>query len=279
MNFEELGDRMKMYEGVEAGRRFMPMLPIIARLDGRAFKSFTKGMARPYDPRMSEAMIKTTEHLVRETNALMGYTQSDEITLVWFEDNLKSKVWFDGRVQKMVSSIASEGTLAFYEQTCELLPEFKRKRPRLDARIWQVPTLQEGANTFLWREMDATKNSIQMAGRCYYSHKELHKKNSGEIKDLLINEHGVNWNQYPDFFKRGTFIQRRVTSEAFSREELESLPPKHKARFDPNLRIERSQIRAISMPPFLKVANRADVIFMGAKPERFVVEPGLIETA
>lgn len=279
MNFEQLGDRMKMYESAEAGRVFMPMIPIVARMDGRSFSSFTKGMARPYDSRMSEAMIKTTEHLVRETNALMGYTQSDEITLVWFEESLKSQVWFNGRISKMISSLASETTLAFYEQVCELMPEFKHKRPRFDARVWQVPTMIEAANAFLWREMDATKNSIQMAGRHYFSHKQLHKKNTAEIKDMLINEKGVNWNQYPDFFKRGTFIQRRVTSEAFSREELDSLPPKHKAHTDPDLRIERSYIRAVPMPPFLKVANREDVIFMGAEPERFVVEPVELETA
>lgn len=268
-----------MYEGAEAGRMFMPMLPIVARMDGRAFSKFTKGMKRPYDPRMSEAMIRTTEHLVRETNALMGYTQSDEITLVWFTDNLKSQVWFNGRITKMVSSLAAETTLAFYEETCELMPEFRRKRPRFDARVWQVPNMVEASNAFLWREMDATKNSIQMAGRHYYSHKQLHQKNTGDIKDMLINEKGVNWNDYPDFFKRGTFIQRCVSSEAFSRDELASLPPKHKAHTDPDLRIERSIVRNVTMPPFSRVSNRVDTIFHGAEPEKFVAEQDFMAAA
>lgn len=279
MNFDELGDRMKMYEGAEAGRMFMPMLPIVARMDGRSFSKFTKGMDRPYDPRMSQAMIKTTEHLVRETNALMGYTQSDEITLVWFEDSLKSQVWFNGRVTKMISGLAAETTLAFYEQVCELLPEFKYKRPRFDARVWQVPNMMEAANAFLWRELDATKNSIQMAGHHYFGHKQLHKKHTGDIKDMLINEKGVNWNNYPDFFKRGTFIQRKESSEPFSREELASLPAKHRAHADPDLRIERSVIRALAMPPFARVANRVATIFEGADPERFTVEPSAVEIA
>lgn len=279
MNFDELGDRMKMYEGAEAGRMFMPMLPIVARMDGRAFSKFTKGMARPYDPRMSEAMIRTTEHLVRETNALMGYTQSDEITLVWFTDNLKSQVWFNGRITKMVSCLAAETTLAFYEQVCDLLPEFKGKRPRFDARVWQVPNMMEASNAFLWREMDATKNSIQMAGHHFFNNKQMHKKHTGEIKDMLINEKGVNWNEYPDFFKRGTFIQRRVTSEAFSREELASLPPKHRAHTDPDLQIERSIIRNVPMPPFGRVSNRVDTIFRGAEPEKFVVEQDALAVA
>lgn len=262
---DELGDRMKLYEGAEAGRKFMPLLPIVARMDGRGFSRFTRGMERPYDKRMSDAMIATTEHLVRETNALCGYTQSDEITLVWFVDSLKSQTWFNGRISKMISSLAAETTLAFYENISETMPEYMRKRPRFDARVWQVPNLVEAANTFLWREWDATKNSIQMAGHHYYSHKQLHKKNTGEIKDMLMDK-GVNWNSYPPFFKRGTFIQRAQVSTPFTVEELSTLPPKHKAHDDPNLIIDRSIIRRLEMPPFNKVTNRAKVIFYGAMP-------------
>lgn len=273
---DELGDRMKIYEGAEAGRKFMPLLPIVARMDGRGFSRFTKGMDRPYDKRMSDAMIATCEHLVRETNALCGYTQSDEITLVWFADNLKSQTWFNGRITKMISCLAAETTLAFYERISETMPEYKHRRPRFDARVWQVPNLVEAANTFLWREWDATKNSIQMAGHHYYSHKQLHKKNGGEIKDMLM-EVGVNWNHYPAFFKRGTFIQRAEVSTPFSVEELSTLPPKHKAHEDPNLIIERSIIRHLDMPPFNKVTNRKGVIFHGqmplvTKPEHVTLE-------
>lgn len=273
MNFDELGDRMKMYEGAEAGRKFMPMLPIVARMDGRAFSRFTKGMFRPFDQVMSMCMQNTCEHLVRETNALCGYTQSDEITLVWFADNLKTQTWFNGRISKMISCLAAETTLAFYEQAVVHMPAFAPRRPRFDARVWQVPNQVEAANAFLWRELDATKNSVQMAGHHYFSHKQLHKKHTGEIKDMLINEKGVNWNEYPAFFKRGVFIQRRVTSEPFSRAELDSLPPKHKAHTDPNLCIDRSIVRQIEMPPFIRVANRTAVIFEGAEPESFKVEP------
>src|SRR5215471_4222370 len=78
-----LAERMKRYEATEAGRRLMPLLPALARLDGRAFHNFVRGLARPYDKRLSDLMIDTATFLVRETNAVAGYTQSDEITLAW----------------------------------------------------------------------------------------------------------------------------------------------------------------------------------------------------
>jgi len=100
---DSLGDRMKLYESAEASRRFMPLLPVLARIDGRCFSSFTKGMERPYDSVMTDMMIATTAALVSETNACMGYTQSDEITLAWHSTDLKSQIFFDGRIMKMTS--------------------------------------------------------------------------------------------------------------------------------------------------------------------------------
>lgn len=263
---DALGDRMKMYEGAEAGRKFMPLLPIVARLDGRGFSRFTKGMERPFDQRMSDAMVAVTRHLVEETNAVMGYTQSDEITLAWYSDSLKSQTWFNGRIQKMVSLLGAEVTLAFYEQILRTMPEYLKRRPRFDARVWQLPTLEEAANCFLWREWDATKNSIQMAGHHHFGSKRLHGVHTGAIKDMLINEAGVNWNEYPRFFKRGTFIQRAVVETPFTRDELIALPPGHNAHKNPELIIKRSVVREVEMPVFSQVINRADVVFNGAAP-------------
>src|ERR1700761_6891397 len=93
---DDFGDRMKqVYEAPETERRFLPMLPIYARLDGRSFSRLTKDMARPYDVRMSDAMVDTTKYLVGETHALIGYTQSDEISLVWFYPSFNSGMMFD----------------------------------------------------------------------------------------------------------------------------------------------------------------------------------------
>ncbi len=262
---DALGDRMKSYEKLSQ-QRFMPRLPIIARLDGKGFSKWTRNFRRPYDERMSRTMVETTRRLVEETNACIGYTQSDEITLVFYSDSEKSQVFFDGKIAKMHSVIASMCTAYFNEIAktqfdCDL-PD----NPAIfDCRVFQVPTLEEAANAVLWRERDATKNSVSMATRSYYSHKEMMNKNSSEMQDMLMDK-GINWNDYPLFFKRGTFIQRVKSKRAFTIEEIDSLPEKHQARKNPNLLVERTDYKEIDMPPFGKVLNRADVIFNGSKP-------------
>jgi tRNA(His) 5'-end guanylyltransferase len=234
----------------------------MARIDGRTFHSFTRGMDRPFDRRFSEAMIKTTISLVRDTGACMGYTQSDEITLAWHAENSQSQIWFDGRVTKMTSQLAAQATLAFYRLTLELMPEYADRLPTFDARVWNVPNRTEGANVFLWREWDATKNSVSMAASAFYSHKSLLGKNTPQKHEMLFQK-GINWNDYPTFFKRGTYVQRRTISKPFSAEEISQLPEKHEARRNPALIVERSICAEIEMPPLSTVANREAVIFQG----------------
>ena len=89
---DNLGDRMKGYESMESGRRCMSLLPILARIDRKNFSRFTRNMDRPYDIRLSQRMIETTKHLVKESNARIGYTQSDEISLLFYSDNTKEQV-------------------------------------------------------------------------------------------------------------------------------------------------------------------------------------------
>lgn len=262
---DDLGDRMKLYEKAEAGRRFMPLLPVMARIDGRAFHSFTQGMERPYDSIFSGCMVDTTMQLVKDTGACMGYTQSDEITLAWLADNHKSQIWFDGRVAKMTSQLAAQATLIFYRLVVERMPQYADRLPTFDARVWNVPSRTEGANVFLWREWDATKNSVSMAASAYYSHKKLMGKNSAQKHDMLF-EAGVNWNDYPAVFKRGAYVQRQTMLTRFSIEELERLPKKHEARSNPELLVERKVCAVLDLPPLATVANRADIIFDGAEP-------------
>ncbi len=265
---DELGDRMKEYEGM-TDTRLMPLLPTFARVDGRAFHSFTRGMKRPYDERMSTAMTETARWLAKETNARMAYTQSDEITLAWLSTDRKSQIWFDGRHSKMVSQIAALATLTFYRACVEIMPEYAEKLPSFDARVWQVPNVAEGTNVFLWREWDATKNSISMAAHSVYSDKQLHGKNGSDKQEMLFQK-GINWNDYPAFFKRGTYIQRRSVVRPFTTEEMDKLPPKHEARSNPGLTVERSEWRVVELPPLGQIVNREAVIFEGAEPEKRV---------
>jgi tRNA(His) 5'-end guanylyltransferase len=257
---------MKLYESAEASRRLMPLLPVMARIDGRAFHSFTRGMERPFDAGFSACMVDTTAALVRDTGACMGYTQSDEITLVWHSDNHRSHIWFDGRVAKMTSQLAAQATLIFYRAVLERMPQYAERLPTFDARVWNVPNRAEGTNVFLWREWDATKNSVSMAAAAHYSHKQLHGKNSQQKHDMLF-EAGVNWNDYPAFFKRGSYVQRRIVNIPFSAEELGRLPEKHEARNNSALIVERQVCTVLDMPPLGTVTNREKVIFDGAEPE------------
>lgn len=264
---DDLGDRMKFLEGVESDRRAMPLLPIIARLDGRGFSRFTHGLERPFDERMSKLMVETTKYLVSETVACCGYTQSDEITLAWYSPDYREQVFFDGRLQKMNSILAAMCSVFFNREIGKYLPsEYADKIPLFDCRVWNVPNVTEGTNCFLWREWDATKNSISMAARHYYPHSELQNKNGSEMQEMLFKK-GVNWNDYPDFFKRGTYVQRKSVVRKFTTDELKLLPEKHAARLNPDLMIERHEIRAVAMPRLSSVINRNDVIFAGAEPE------------
>jgi tRNA(His) guanylyltransferase len=185
MKVDLIGDRQKAFEQAPLPQRFDAHAPVIARIDGRAFHQFTKGLTRPYDARMSLAMQETTRHLVEETGACIGYTQSDEITLVWAPISMEGAGWFGFRTQKMLSQLGAQTTLAFYQQVQELMPAYARKNPTFDARVWSVPTLSDAVENLLWREQDASKNSVSMACASVYSHNRMLKKNTREKKKCL----------------------------------------------------------------------------------------------
>jgi tRNA(His) 5'-end guanylyltransferase len=258
---DDFGDRMKMYEGIEAKRAFMPGLPICVRIDGRAFHTFTRGMKRPFDTDMANAMIETMKYLVEQTYACIGYTQSDEITLIIRDD---VEPLFGGRISKLTSILASMATAKFNEVIHKTYPN--KPLAQFDCRCWQVPNRTEAANELLWRELDATKNSISMAARAYYSDKQLLNKNGSEKQDMLM-EKGVNWNDYPSFFKRGTYAQRKIVERPMTDEEWAKVPKVHQDLLDRETPVKRSVIQILDMPIFTKVNNRVGVIFNGEDPK------------
>jgi tRNA(His) guanylyltransferase len=263
---DALGDRMKKYEKA-ASPRLLPLIPICARLDGKCFSKWTKGLFRPFDASFSRIMQQVTLYLVKETNACIGYTQSDEISLIYYSANHKSQVFFEGKLQKMISVLASMCTMEFNALKNRCAGYISNKPDALfDCRVWTVPTLVEATNVLLWREWDATKNSISMAAHHHFSHKELQGKNCGEMQDMLMGV-GVNWNHYPVAFKRGTYFQRKTVLKSYSNEELEKLPAKHEAHSNPNLMVERSQVERVDMPIFGHVVNKCGVVFNGATPK------------
>jgi tRNA(His) guanylyltransferase len=260
-----LGDRCKQFEQAEAGRRAMRGLPLLARLDGRAFHTFTRDMQRPYEPAMSRCMIETARFLVQEMTALIGYTQSDEITLVWYEPSQSpSEYAFDGRFQKVASVLAGMASARFAQLVARELPAKASAVPHFDCRVWQVPTLADAADVFVWREDDATKNSVSMAAGAYYADRELHGKDSAEKQELLFQK-GVNWNDYPAFFKRGTYVQRRTYARALTDEERAKIPEAHRPPADATF--QRTRVEELELPPVRRIVNLSAVLFEGAAPE------------
>ena len=245
----------------------LPTIPVIARLDGRAFHTFCTGLRRPFDERFSNLMIDTTSFLVSETGALCGYTQSDEISLVWVAGSLKEQIFFDGRLLKMVSVLASMTSAYFTKHLEVFLPEKQDMLAMFDCRVWNVPLDYEAANYFIWREGDATRNSVSMAAQSKFSHKALHGKGRSEMHEMLFQK-GINWNDYPQHFKRGTYVRKRIVERPFTTDEVDSLPEKHAARNNPDLKIRRTVVMVEEdFPPLTQIVNRTEVILEGADPE------------
>jgi tRNA(His) 5'-end guanylyltransferase len=268
MSKDDFGDRMKSYEEIETARRFIPLLPVYARLDGRAFSTFTRGLARPYDQRITTIMQETTKYLVKETQAIIGYTQSDEINLLWIQDSPYTKMFFDGKIQKIVSVLAGMASAEFIISCLESEEDIRMRAikytPAFDCRVFQLPNQAEATNVILWREKDATKNAISMAARAYYSHTELQNKTSSEMQEMLFQK-GVNFNDYPAFFKRGSFIRRVVTEKSLTEQEFLCIPEKNRPEVGQTF--SRFNVERIDMPNFTKVKNREAVIFDRAQPE------------
>lgn len=222
---DSLGDRMKMYESVPK-TNLMKRTPVIIRLDGKAFHTFTRGLNKPFDKIMVNTMIDTTYELCKNIQGcVFGYTQSDEITLVLCDyKTLNTSAWFEYQVQKICSVAASMCTMYFNKYFRHWVDDFKNNvldtesnrkylevlqnkfdKAMFDARCFNIPK-EEVTNCLLWRQNDATRNSIQSLGQFYFSHKELQNKSCNEIQDMLLLQKGINWNHLNTNLKRGTSV-------------------------------------------------------------------------
>ena len=256
-----LSDRMKGYESHETVRKAMRRLPICVRVDGRAFHTFTHGLTRPFDEGFARAMVETCKFLVGETHAKIGYTQSDEITLVFWDGSHKAEPLFGGKLFKLTSIIASLTSAKFNSLVPEHIPSKVGKLAVFDSRIFQVPDLSEAANLILWRWIDARKNSISMAAQTYFSAKYLHGKPASERLELLRTK-GFHWEKRPDHLKWGTFIQRKVVERELTEAELDKIPKRHR----PDGPVIRNDYVELELPPFIEISNRVEVLFEDAAP-------------
>lgn len=217
-----LGTRMKEnYEN--RNKQFLTRrCPTIIRLDGKAFHTFTKNLNKPFDEGLIEDMQETTKFLCANIQGCkLGYTQSDEITLVLTDyDNLETDAWFDYSVQKMTSISASIATAKFNQLRLQRksLEDSPIKHYHFDyvnlaffdSRVFQIPEKEEVVNCLVWRQRDAEKNSIAMLAQSLYSHKELFKKNGNDMQEMSFQK-GQNWNDLHFSKKRGSFIIKQET--------------------------------------------------------------------
>lgn len=211
---DHLGNRMKDFYEFIPKTKLMRRTPVIIRIDGKAFHTFTRGFRKPFDERMIHAMQDTAKYLCENIQGcVLGYCQSDEISLLLIDyQKLEASAWFDYDVQKMCSISASMATLAFnryFGQNCGgCCEEYSRALKMgavFDARVFNIPR-EEAANYFFWRQLDASRNSIQMEGQANFSHKELQCKSCEEIKEMLREQRDIDWNGLPVYLKRGSCV-------------------------------------------------------------------------
>jgi tRNA(His) guanylyltransferase len=200
---DELGARMKEYYEdalrIELPRRTY----VVVRIDGRAFHSFSRDLERPYSRRLANALDQAALSLCQEMiGCRFAYGQSDEYSFLLTDfESEDSRLWFDGNVQKIVSVAASVFTGAF--NRC-----FQSGRvASFDARVVLIPQRSEVVKYFLWRQLDASANSLNMLASTHYGHTELLHKSTAEKHEMLRSK-GINWAKEPADFKRGRVVRR-----------------------------------------------------------------------
>lgn len=280
MRYDELGTRIKEFEAITTKTKLMPQLSLYARIDGRSFHTFCRRLKKPFCYELVETMQEVTKFLVAETHAQLGYVQSDEISLCWLDP---SKAPFDGKLFKLQSVLASLATSKFvnyiYKKYSEifsseitddenikswtLLGEKCQKIiPSFDCRVFQLPNEVELANTFIWREIDAVRNSVSMLAQANFSHKELQGKDRKAMITML-EEKGIRWNELRDDLKRGAYFKRVLIEKELDDETWNKIPDNKKPE---SRTVIRSEIQQYNIPEMKNVENKVGVYFYNEQP-------------
>ena len=221
---DTLGLRMKEnYEKISQ-TKLLRRTPVAIRIDGRSFHTWTRGLKKPFDAVLINTMQDVTAYLCANIQGcVFGYTQSDEITLILQDyKELNTAAWFDYKVQKICSIAASMATAQFaraFSQNAQeecarigaddpyrsILETKQNTNAMFDARCFNIPK-EEVCNLIYWRQLDATRNSIQMVAQSLFSHSEMQGLSCNKLQDKMFTEKNVNWNDFSTFLKRGTAV-------------------------------------------------------------------------
>lgn len=232
---DDIGTRMKDFYEQIPKTKLMRRCPVAIRIDGKAFHTYTRNFKRPFDSIFMRAMQETMKYLCENIQGcVLGYTQSDEITLILVDyEKINSSAWFDYEVQKLCSVSASMATMRFNQVFARLVQEVKEEGTEdpkyikvldkacetgamFDSRCFNIPK-EEVTNLVYWRQLDASRNSIQMVGHANFSQKQMHGKSTSDIQDMLMLEKNINWNDFPVACKRGSCCIRGQADEDPSR--------------------------------------------------------------
>lgn len=262
---DDLGNRMKEYYENIPKTKLMRRCPLIMRCDGKSFHTFCRNFQKPFDEVLIKTMQETMKYLCENIQGcVLGYTQSDEITLVLVDyKKITSQAWFDYEVQKMCSIAASMTTMAFnkffrdnvgdflyenYDEQyladyIETLQNAVDKGAMFDCRCFNIPK-EEVTNCIYWRQLDASRNSIQMVGQANFSHKELQNKSCNDIQDMLMVQKGINWNDLPIYQKRGSCcVRNHMISEPYGNRMLDKNAGENEWVIDKNIPIFKGEGR------------------------------------
>ena len=262
MKNTSLDARLKAYEAV-TDYSPVPAITTYVRIDGRSFHTFCRGLNKPFDADFVEVMQKTCAYLVEKTNAVMGYVQSDEISLCYLEP---AKIQFETRLFKIESTFAAMATSAFtlFGLKTSLKDRIEKIMPHFDARCCQLPSLEEMANMVLFRENDCVKNSITMVALSKFSTKQIEHKN-GDDKIEMLKEVGVDYNKdIAEHLRYGAYFRREVYQKLLSEDELAKIPKKNWPKPDENGEIKaiRSHVVQFTLGMPLKlIENKVGVLF------------------
>ena len=251
MDTSDLANRMKEYE--KRNQYYLQKrTPVAIRVDGRSFHTFTKGFKRPFDDILMKSMQETAKYMCENIQgAKLSYVQSDEITIILTDyDTLETDCWFNYRTDKLCSISASMATMAFNRVFVKNVDEWGRltfpnwdeggtneevdvdllklndayqraigKGAMFDARCFNIPK-EEVTNLIYWRQLDASRNSIQMVGQANFSHNELQNKSCNDIQDMLMLQKNINWNDFPTYQKRGSCVVKSDEKETITEDNI-----------------------------------------------------------
>lgn len=207
-----LSERMKEYEG--SFKVALPQnMPVIVRLDGSHFRTFTRNMKKPFDERLYQAFCETTEYLVKNIPGVkFAYYQSDEISLlIRNDDKISTEPWFKNSLQKILSVSASLTTAKFNESIKKHFPS--AELATFDSRAFIIPE-KEIKNYFLWRQNDASRNSLSMLMQSKYTQKELIGLNREKMINKLYEDLNLIYEEELDIkYRHGISFEKLVVED------------------------------------------------------------------